>query len=143
STRIHLDDEGTTRTVEVPVLADAIDMSASHPPAHTHRYGPIVLGAAGAAAIGVGLVYGELRFARRSEGKQHRVPDGPRLACDPTGLALSHRATVDATVSTLAIGGGLAAVASGIVWYFVTRRDIAIVPSVGPDGVTVSYIVAL
>jgi hypothetical protein len=92
----------------------------------------VTLAGVGVAGLAVGSVFGLEAISQNnaSNAGGHCNASG----CDGTGTSLRNQAISDATVSTIAFGAGLAAVAAGvIVW--VTAPSAA--PKVGATGLTV------
>jgi tetratricopeptide (TPR) repeat protein len=134
--------EGKTETLAVPALAatlatpatdsskpaiegrvDAIGPGA--PPSWTRRYVAIGVGAAGVAALGVGLVFGARANSTYGEAE---ALCGESLACSPAnfdeGKQLVHDARSSATISTvLVVGGGAAIVAGAVVLLTAPRKQ--------------------
>jgi hypothetical protein len=71
---------------------------------------------AGAAIVGVGSYFGLLAFAKKADGNAQCDPTG----CSQGGLDDFSSARTAATLSTIAVGVGLVAVATGI--YLVLAR---------------------
>lgn len=91
----------------------------------------------GVVGLGLGTVFGlqaKSNLDSSNSGHCTRVTN----YCDAAGLDLRNTALTDATISTIAFGVGLAALAGGAVLYFTAPRGdarvIAIVPSAGPRG---------
>lgn len=101
-----------------PAPTETVDASSS-----TRRYVAIGLGATGLATAGVGLWFG---VKARSSFRDAKALCGPNLICKLTdynrGKQLIHDARSDATVSTVLIAAGGAAVVAGAV-VFLTRSN--------------------
>jgi hypothetical protein len=98
-------------------------------PERDPRIAPLVVTGLGAATVAVGLGFGWAAIQKRKE-----VCTGP--GCDPDAYADGKAL---ARTSTIVTGVGLAAAASGIVWYVLTvprdpERRTAIVPSAFAGG---------
>jgi len=126
------------------------DQSATPPPAlrpaspraektgtPTGRVVAYVLGGAGVVGIGIGAGYGIDAISKNGASNAGGHCDS--AGCDPAGKRLREQALSSATVSTVAFGVGLAALAAGIVLYAVTPGGVEVQPSVGASygGVTV------
>lgn len=98
-------------------------------PARRARLGPILTMSAGGAALAVGLGFGYRAMSERD------AACGDTQQCEPDGLAAGKRA---AHVSTALSSVGAAALASGLVWYFVSRKreraGAQVSPAVMPGG---------
>jgi hypothetical protein len=79
----------------------------------TNRLAPLLLIGSGTAALAVGLGLGYKAMRERDDAC------GNTRACEPAGLATGKQA---AHASTAITSLGVAAVASGLVWYFVRRK---------------------
>jgi hypothetical protein len=96
------------------------------------RVAPLLVGAAGLAAIGVGAYFGIRTF--------NDVADKERLCsprCSQAGFDADSDARMSATVSTVSFGIGIAGVATSAVWLVLQRRSTAasgIVPVARRDG---------
>jgi len=92
----------------------------------------VTLAGAGAAGLAVGSVFGleAISDNHASNAGGHCDASG----CDGTGTTLRNQAISDATISTIAFGAGLAAIAAGVV-VWVTAPSTA--PKVGATGLTV------
>jgi hypothetical protein len=136
ATTIHVVDDGAALAIAVPVLVDtpviATAPAAPSPARRGRSSTAIALGAGGGAAVATGLAFGVVALSRWNAAKQHCMPQDPGLVCDSTGLSLSRTASIDATVSSIAIGAGLLAAGSAVVIHYLARReprrDVAIVP---------------
>jgi len=86
------------------------------PPSPTRKYIAIGAGAAGVVALGVGLVFGA---KASSTSKDAMTLCGPDLLCSkadyPRGKELAQDAHSSATISTVLVIGGSAAVVAGVV----------------------------
>lgn len=89
----------------------------------TRKYVALGLGAAGVAAVGVGLVFGA---KANSTYKDAEALCGPDLACNSTNYAtasqLVHDARSQATTSTVLVIAGGAAIVAGAVVYLTAPR---------------------
>jgi hypothetical protein len=118
--------EAAPNAAQAPApAAEATASSASK------RLGPLLVIGAGTAALGVGLGFGYKAMSERDQAC------GDTQSCEPEGLAAGKRA---AHVSTaLSVAGG-AALASGLVWYFLARRKreapaaAQLTPALTPGG---------
>jgi hypothetical protein len=119
--------EPTPNADEAPAApaAEAATSSASK------RLGPLLMIGAGTVALGVGLGFGYKAMSERDQAC------GNTQSCEPEGLAAGKRAAHVSTALT-AVGG--AALASGLVWYFLARRKreapaaAQLAPALTPGG---------
>ena len=132
--------EGKTETLALPALAakpatalvtGSPGPSAAHragtepdaPSSRTRAYAALGLGAAGVAAVGVGLVFGA---KARSSYNDAKALCGDAMVCSAPNFErdkqLVHDARSSATISTVMIIGGGAAIAAGIVVYLTAPR---------------------
>jgi hypothetical protein len=146
SRRIDVVDEGSDVAIDVPVLIDTPIAPKLEPTRRVvetgHDRAAFWIGGAGVAVIGGGAVFGVLARSRWNAAKLHcsETPNG--LACDSTGLSLSHDASIYASTSTIAIGVGLGTVAAGVVLHLVAptaKHEILIAPLVRSDGAAVQF----
>ena len=92
----------------------------------------VTLAGVGVAGLAVGSVFGLEAISQKNAS--HADGHCNASGCDGTGTSLRNQAISDATVSTIAFGAGLAAVAAGvIVW--LTAPSAA--PRAGSTGLTV------
>jgi tetratricopeptide (TPR) repeat protein len=156
--------EGKTETLAIPALVkepvlerkpEAPEPAAARrlelteappPPSRTRRYAGIGLGAAGLGAVGAGLVFGW-----QANEKQKELEDlcGENLACSKDdyndGQQLSDSAHSKATLSTVfVIGGGAALVAGAIVYLTAPRArersSARLMPTVQDRGAGVAFL---
>lgn len=108
-----------TAPVEAPVEAP----DDSPPPSRTRAYVGLGVGAAGLAAVGVGLVFGA---KARSASSDAKALCGDDLRCAPETFARGSQLTDDAAshakISTALVIAGGAAVAAGVVLYLTAPR---------------------
>lgn len=109
----------------------------------SRRLAGLVVAGSGVVGVGVGLGFG--LWAKRTwddakaEGRCDLVTD----LCTPAGQALADDARRRATISTVVVGLGATALATGTILYFTAprpeRRALAVVPGPGPGlgGLTV------
>jgi hypothetical protein len=111
----------------------------SAPPAPAHSWsivrtiaiGHLVVGAAG-VALGAGFGVEAIENNNASNANGHCTG-----GCDATGKALRNTAVSDATVSTIAVAGGLAVVAGGLaLWFTAPRGDAPPAPKVALRSLT-------
>lgn len=88
------------------------------------KYLTIGAGATGVAAVGIGLLFGA---KARSTYNDAKTLCGVSLACDPTdldkGKQLIHDAGSDATVSTVLVAAGGAAIVASAILFLTTPRE--------------------
>lgn len=110
------------------------------PPSRTRMYVALGAGAAGVAAVGIGLVFGA---KANSTYKDAEALCGANLACSPADYPrdkqLVHDARSSATTSTVLVIAGGAAIAAGAVVYLTAPRSperatAQIVPVVNDHG---------
>jgi tetratricopeptide (TPR) repeat protein len=110
------------------------------PPSRTRTYVALGAGAAGVAAVGIGLVFGA---KARSTYKDAEALCGTNLACSPADYPrdqqLVHDARSSATISTVLVIAGGAAIAAGTVVFLTAprapeRATAQIVPVVHAHG---------
>jgi serine/threonine-protein kinase len=98
-----------------------------------HRVG-LAVGAGGAVLVGVGAAFGLKAMGRHDDSKAHCQG----TVCDPAGVTLNHDAKSAATVSTIAFGVGLAAVAGGAWLLFVPPKTesggVSVAPLLGAQA---------
>jgi hypothetical protein len=131
--------EGEARTVEIPALGLAAGSASSGPP----RWLAFVVGGAGLAGIGVGAVAGSIAISNNTASMN-------KTTCSPIAKECSERdaAFTAATISTIGFVVGGAAVAAGVVLFFVSDAgspaplsgaqasglSIHLAPSIGPSS---------
>jgi hypothetical protein len=128
-TRVPVLEQGQTVTVEVPVLEAAPPPKprVGGPPAipdgrdrqsdssgSAQRIAGIVVGSAGVVGLGVGVAFGVSAISKQNESDADGHCDAANT-CDDTGLALRGEAITAATVSTVGILAGGAALVGGVV----------------------------
>lgn len=106
--------EGPSRT---PVVApDLVDEQVATPPtSNTTRLLGFVIGGVGVVGVGIGTFYGIRTFSLKSDASK----DCNGAVCGASGYASGTDAQTSATISTVAFGVGLAALAVGT--WFVLR----------------------
>lgn len=148
STTIVVGKDADAKTVSVPALVadpnvkpvEKIDTPPVAPSTNGLRIAAFVAGGVGIAALGVGAVFGGL--ATSDVGKAD--PLCPEKKCNAEGFALIEGAQTKALASTIGFGVGGAALAAGVVLFFVSRSPSKepgpeaprawLVPSFGPHG---------
>ncbi|MDI1484321.1 hypothetical protein [Polyangium sp. y55x31] len=148
STKIVVGKDADQKTVSVPALVadpnakpvEKVDAPPAASGAKGLRTAAFVAGGLGIAALGVGVVFGGL--ASSDVGKAD--PLCPEKKCNAEGFALIEGAQTKAVVSTIGFAMGGAALASGVVLFFVSRAAAKepgsepprawLVPSFGPHG---------
>jgi hypothetical protein len=95
----------------------------TEPASATRKYLTIGAGATGVAAVGIGLLFGAKARSTYNDAKTLCV----NLACDPAdtdkGKQLIHDARSDATVSTVLVAAGGAAIVASAILYLTTPRE--------------------
>lgn len=128
--------EGKAETLAIPALvarpeaapaddgkpAEPVDGEPA-PRSRTRSYAALGVGAAGVVAVGVGLVFGN---QARSSDREARALCGDDLTCPAAdfdrGKQLVSDARSSATISTIAVIGGAAALAAGAILYITAPR---------------------
>ncbi len=96
---------------------------APHPEiGNTQRTIGLVVAGGGLLAAGIGGVFGGKAFSTNDDALTHCHDAAGRKRCDPTGLSLTDEATTQATISTVLVTLGIAAIAGGIVLYALAPR---------------------
>jgi hypothetical protein len=152
STKITVGAEADTKSVTVPAMEPASSAAAggngdapgrvAAPEASSGgksgmRTAAFVVGGAGVVALGVGAVLGGLAASDAGE-LEKACPAG---ACSAEDMQRVYSARTKATVSTVGIGVGAAALGAGVVLFLLSRspskeaaQKAQIVPSFGPNG---------
>jgi hypothetical protein len=113
-------------SLAVPLAASDHDPGGEDPrssdaggadPHHGRRLAGFVVGGVGVAGVVVGAVFGARAIGKKSDEKSHCQG----AFCDPAGLALDEQAHGAATISTVAVGVGLAAIGVGTVLVLISR----------------------
>jgi hypothetical protein len=130
--------EGKTTTVEVPVLEPLPppprpapsasvalrpegDAQLRADPGRSRRRLGLIVGAAGAGVVGVGLVFGLLARAKVNDAK-HDGSCNDDLECTPAGADKVNEAQTLGNLSTASVTVGLAAIATGTVLYLTAAK---------------------
>lgn len=92
----------------------------------------VVLAGAGLVGVGVGSVFGLMAIGKNNDSNANGLCDS--TGCDPTGKQLRYDARSYATISTIAFGAGLAALAGGVVLW-------ATAPAASPQAARVEMAV--
>ncbi len=104
---------GSTAVARVPRLqrtaAETSPAVVALPPSGNLPIAGLVVGGAGVAALGVGIVSGVVAASRKHESEAHCAVEGH--TCDPSGAALLHEANTAAWVSDVGFGVGIGALA--------------------------------
>lgn len=153
---VHVEGEGKDVPVEVPQLGEApVTEPASTPPVastpaapaaatapvpsssmSTQRVVGIVVGSVGIVGIGVGSFFGLRAKAKKDDSLDNgHCPNNPNV-CDQTGTDLRNQARSSATVATVSMIAGGAALAGGIVLFLTAPRAHAEGASVSSLRVT-------
>lgn len=120
------------------------DLGASHGPSRTLGW---VVGGAGVAVAGVGAVFGILAANQASNAKSNPTLC-PNKVCTPAGRQEIDSASTKALISTIGVGVGAAAVATGVVLLLISpssqerppggAASARITPLLGPDAAGLS-----
>jgi hypothetical protein len=105
--------------------------AASRPP----RIAVFGLAGLGAAGVVLGSVFGVLTFSQKSDGDSHCSG----TYCDATGLSSQDAAHTSATISTVALGVGLAALAADAVLLLTWKGGPRQAPHVGASSLAVPF----
>ena len=119
STVVRVETDGSTASVEVPVMEVA---TQGTPVSSAGFWSPrrttgVIVGSMGIVGLLVGAVAGGMALSRASSAEPHCQFRADTTACDPTGLSLRSEGRTIANVSNvaLAIGGG--ALVAGVVLF--------------------------
>jgi len=125
--------EGKTETFAIPALvakpaapvtepkagAELVDNEPAAPASKTRTYAALGLGAGGVIAVGVGLAFGAKAQSKYNDAKKLCGDDQVCPAADfARDKQLVHDARSSATISTVLVIGGGAAIAAGAIVYF-------------------------
>lgn len=117
--------------VVVPKLEDEAAVPIE-PPAKDHTFA-YVIGGAGLGVTALGFAFGGVAMAQQSSADDGHCD---ATTCDQEGLDLYDQATAFAWASNVTVGVGLAAVATGVVLFFVLpgeeRSNTALLPTFAP-----------
>jgi hypothetical protein len=100
-------------------------------PSFAFPYGPTALTVIGAAGIGVGTYFG-LHALDEKKARDAQCVGG---TCAPPALTEDADARTSATVSTAAVGTGLALLVGGATWWVVDKRRVAMGTSHSRTGI--------
>lgn len=146
-TTVTIAAQPVTTTVSVPPLdplpeapaaaasAPAPSGAREEPAGGTQRAIGLVLAGLGVASAGVGTY-----FSFDAKAKYDRSNDSGHCndnRCDADGKRLRSDATTEATIATIAIGAGAAAIIGGAILYFTAPRSHAV--SLGPQSLVVRF----
>jgi hypothetical protein len=134
---VQVHQNGEVVRVAIPLLADAPVPPA--PPVERPVLTPsplrpagVVIGGAGLASIVVGSIMGGLAIARRGDSNA----ECPMNRCSARGVALNEDAKTFAWVSNITFGVGIAALATGTIFFLVgkptAQKNATVVPLAGP-----------
>lgn len=134
---------GKEASIEIPHLepaaAPAVAVTPSAPRSEERpEAGPVLrpialaVGAAGVVALGIGTYFGVTAMSKWNDSNKNC----PASACNAQGVSSAHDAKSAATISDVTVGIGVAAVAAGVILYFVGAPK-----SIQPraDGVAVAF----
>ena len=120
-----------TDAVVVPLLVARPEAAAAAPVAgpvanpeigNTQRTIGLLVAGGGLLAAGIGGVFGLKAFSTNDDALTHCRDAAGGKRCDPTGLSLTDEAHTQATISTVLVTLGTAAIAGGIVLYMLAPR---------------------
>jgi hypothetical protein len=131
--------EHDTKTYVLPQLVDTAVLPASAPDAQASGSKPtgrlvasIAVAGAGVVLVGVGAYFGATAISKNNESASYCGVNGQKDDCYGKGIGLRGDAVTDATISTVLIGVGVAAIAGGAVLWLTAPAASA--PAVGFDG---------
>jgi serine/threonine-protein kinase len=136
STWVRVETNGSSATIEVPVLEPApapAEAEAAAPFWNAQRTAGVVVGGVGLVSIIVGAVTGGLALAKASSAKAHCQPLADATACDPAGLSLRSDGRTIANVANVALAVGGAAIIGAVVL-------VATAPSAGAKPAAARWI---
>jgi serine/threonine-protein kinase len=136
SQTVQVDAGAASASVTVPALGESATTPATpeSTPGSTQRTLGLVVGGVGIVGIGIGSFFGVQAMNQENDAKTHCRTD---TYCTQQGVDLGNAAKTSATVSTVAFIAGGAALAAGVVLYFMApkRKGPAVGLSVGPGSV--------
>jgi hypothetical protein len=135
STTITVGAARDLQTIEIPGLVKAPEGSLPGSPAPGLRAAAFVVGGTGAAALLVGGVFGGLAASAASSLKSRCQGDVCATPADQSSLS---SADTKALVSTVGLSVGAGLLATGVVLFVVSRPSARLVPSVGPQGASLT-----
>jgi serine/threonine-protein kinase len=144
---VNIAPEADQKTYTLPVLADAavappasLSAAAAVPAGRaasshltTRAITGIAIAGVGVVLAGVGTYFGVAALGKKSDSAPYCGADGQKDDCFGPGVGLRSDAVSDATVSSVLLGVGAAAVASGVVLW-VTAPSPGAQATVGFDG---------
>jgi tetratricopeptide (TPR) repeat protein len=147
--RFRIGDEGSTKTVDVQLVAGASNSDmlkkpgeADETPQSKRKLIGISLTAAGGATLATGLVFGVL--ARSAWADAKKICGGSTSTCataDDRDLAdaQADKARSKATLSTVLVIGGAALAAAGVVVWVTAPHGVQVTPTASDSGAGVSF----
>lgn len=115
-----------------PVVIPALEVRPEPPPGaaptdphrgNTQRTIGLVVAGSGLLAAGIGAIFGLKAFSTNDDALSHCHDAGDAKRCDPTGLSLTDEARTQATISTVLVTLGSAALAGGVALYVLAPRS--------------------
>jgi hypothetical protein len=126
-----------------PPATDATPAPDTSTPGAWKRPAGWIVGGVGLAAVGVGAVFGVMAISKSNDAKSKCSPSS---CTDPTAVSENQDAKTAATISDVAIGAGVAAVAVGA-WFLLTAPSapsassaLPIMPFVGREHAGIALI---
>jgi hypothetical protein len=125
-------------TPEAPPIVTAIPPVEEKPGLTNRRKLALGIGGYGVAAVAVGAAFGLKAMGRQSDMEKHCQGS----VCDPQGVKLNDQAKSAATVSTIVMGTGIAALGAAAVLWFLPSPDSSVsaapVLTAGGGGLSVA-----
>jgi hypothetical protein len=123
-------------TPETPPIVTAVPLVEEKPALSNRRKLAIGIGGYGVAAVAVGAAFGLKAMGRQSDMEKHCQGS----VCDPEGAKLNDQAKSAATVSTIVMGTGIAALgAAAVLWFLPSRESgVSAAPVLTAGGAGVS-----
>jgi hypothetical protein len=132
--------EGDKKTYGVPTLTDAPKVAPDAPPPgleprgmSTRAVAGLVIAGGGILAAGVGAFFGATALSKDSDASPYCNVGGVKDNCYGQGVSLRSDAVSDATLSSVLVGVGAAAVVGGVVLWL-TAPSANATATVGFDG---------
>jgi hypothetical protein len=132
--------EGDKKTYAVPALVDAPKVAPDLPPPDirsrgmsTRAIAGLAIAGGGVLAAGVGAFFGATALSKKSDSSPYCNVGGVKDDCYGQGVSLRSDAVSDATLSSVLVGVGAAAVVGGVVLWL-TAPSANMTATVGFDG---------
>jgi serine/threonine-protein kinase len=126
-----------------PPGPDPIVDTGPEDPGRSRRYLGLGVGAAGVVGLGVGLVFGASASSKWNGAFDDGLCDEATNVCTPEGQEQTDSARTAATISTIAVAGGVALIGAGVVLYLTApkranARSARLAPVVGDREIGVA-----